>query len=201
MLDEVLYLTPDDTDGPVFSERAMPDIPRSKPEILIPGICEDGSLFPIEKIEAHVKGVHHLALSVFIFDGDDLLIQQRALEKYHCGGMWANTCCTHPHMGEEIEAAVARRLDEELGITIASQEKRIVEYSADVGNGLWERERVHMFRAEADKSTLQYTLNPEEVAAIRWVSRADLVEEINRHPERFTPWFRIYVSRFPELDF
>ncbi|MEL7429222.1 MAG: isopentenyl-diphosphate Delta-isomerase [Pseudomonadota bacterium] len=201
MLDEVLYLTPEDTEGPVFSERAVPDIPRSKPEILIPGIREDGSLFPIEKIEAHVKGVHHLALSVFIFDGDDLLIQQRAKDKYHCGGMWANTCCTHPHMGEDIQTAVARRLDEELGITIAAQEKRIVEYSADVGNGLWERERVHMFRAEADKNTLRYNLNPEEVAAIRWVSRADLVEEINTYPERFTPWFRIYVSRFPELDF
>lgn len=201
MLDEVLYLTPEDTDGPVFSERSVPDIPRSKPEILIPGIREDGSLFPIEKIEAHVKGVHHLALSVFIFDGDELLIQQRAKDKYHCGGMWANTCCTHPHMGEDIQTAVARRLDEELGITIAAQEKRIVEYSADVGNGLWERERVHMFRAEADKNTLRYNLNPEEVAAIRWVSRADLVEEINTYPERFTPWFRIYVSRFPELDF
>ena len=201
MLDEVLYLTPDAAEGPdpeAFSSLA---IEPGVPPIMIPGIHEDGTLFPIEKIEAHVKGIHHLALSVFIFDGDELLIQKRAETKYHCGGLWANTCCTHPHMGEDVANAVPRRLMEELGITIDTEEKRIVEYSADVGNGLWERERVHMFRAEIPKAELIYELNPEEVAEVRWITPTELAKEIHEFPERFTPWFRIYVTRFPELDF
>ena len=201
MLDEVLYLTPDATDGPDSAAMSTCTLEPSDPAIMIPGISDDGSLFPIEKIEAHIKGVHHLALSVFIFDGDELLIQRRADSKYHCGGQWANTCCTHPHMGEPMENAVSRRLQEELGISITTEAKRIVEYSADVGNGLWERERVHMFRAEASKDELLYTLNPEEVAEIRWIKAKDLHNEITETPEIFTPWFRIYVSKFPELDF
>ena len=201
MLDDVLYLTPDAADGPNEDAQASCTLTPSDPAIMIPGISADGSLFPIEKIEAHIKGVHHLALSVFIFDGDELLIQRRADCKYHCGGQWANTCCTHPHMGENINDAVSRRLDEELGIRIDVEPKRIVEYSADVGNGLWERERVHMFRAEAKKQDLEYTLNPEEVAEIRWIRAKDLHQEILDTPEKFTPWFRIYVSKFPALDF
>ncbi len=201
MLDDVLYLTPDAANGPETDNTSVCEIERSNPPIMIPGISEDGTFFPIEKIEAHIRGVHHLALSVFIFDGEDLLIQQRAHGKYHCGGQWANTCCTHPHMDEDLEVAAVRRLDEELGIKLPVQKKRVVEYSADVGGGLWERERVHMFRAEIKRDALEYTLNPEEVAAIRWISPADLVREIKDTPDQFTPWFRIYVTRFPELDF
>ena len=82
-----------------FQSETLP----SGPAIIIPGINADGSLFPIEKIEAHQRDVHHLAISIFLYAGSQLLIQRRAMGKYHCGGLWANTCCTHPHMNENIE--------------------------------------------------------------------------------------------------
>jgi len=201
MLDNILHLTPDSVSRQNFEAQTICTLAPSNPAIMIPGISDDGSLFPIEKIEAHIKGIHHLALSVFIFDGDELLIQRRADCKYHCGGQWANTCCTHPHMEENINDAAARRLYEELGIVINVEPKQIVEYSADVGSGLWERERVHIFRAEANKNTLKYNLNPEEVAEIRWIKAKDLHQEILNTPDKFTPWLRIYLNKFPELKF
>jgi isopentenyl-diphosphate delta-isomerase len=178
---------------------AMPVIPADAP-ITIPAIAADGSLYPIEKIQAHRIGQLHLAISAFVFAGDALLIQQRALSKYHCGGLWANTCCTHPHWGEDAASAARRRVREELGFDIALTETRVVEYRAEVGNDLIEHERVHMFVGHAD-ATLPVALNPEEVAAVRWVRPADLRAEIAAHPDRFTPWFRIYVERFPDLTF
>ena len=171
----------------------------SDPPIMIPGINDDGSHYPIEKIEAHLKGVHHQAISVFVFSEDQLLIQRRASGKYHCGGMWANTCCTHPHFGEEPEIAATRRLQEELGFTVPVEERRIVEYSADVGNGLWERERVHMFQAHVEIDAVQIIPIRDEVSEVRWASASTLQREINETPQAFTPWFRIYLERYPEL--
>jgi len=198
--ERVLYLTPDQEDGPAPFKGEWP-VPATNPPITIPGINADGSHFPVEKIEAHIKGLHHQALSVFIFSGDELLIQRRACEKYHCGGQWANTCCTHPHFGEDIEVAAQRRLQEELGFQTPLDQRLIVEYSADVGNGLWERERVHMFRTDIAKSDITIRPNPEEVCETRWISAKDLYKEIQESPENFTPWFKIYVSEYPELDF
>ena len=198
---KVLHLTGEASFSPVLDDDAWP-IPPTKPAITIPGIKEDGSHFPVEKIEAHVKGLQHQALSVFVFYQGELLIQQRAAEKYHCGGLWANTCCSHPHFGEDVADAADRRLMEELGFKLPIEQRLIVEYSADVGGGLWERERVHMFRAEiADKSQLEVKMNPAEVQDCRWISCEALREEIETSPEMFTPWFRIYVKEYPSLDF
>ncbi|MEM8876264.1 MAG: isopentenyl-diphosphate Delta-isomerase [Pseudomonadota bacterium] len=170
--------------------------------IMIPGIAADGSFYKIEKMAAHEKPTLHLAISVFLFsEQGELLIQQRAHDKYHCGGMWANTCCTHPHWGEEPKASAHRRMAEEIGVTADITEQRVIEYAADVGNGLWEHERVHMFRGVVNKDTLSFGLNPEEVAAVRWIAPMDLRAEIKEKPADFTPWFRIYAERFPELDF
>lgn len=167
--------------------------------IMIPGIDADGALFPIEKMQAHTDAVFHLAVSVFVFEGDDLLIQRRAEGKYHCGGLWANTCCTHPHWNETLADAASRRLKEELGLTLPLSEARVVEYSADVGNGLYEHEKVTMFVGRAARETLTIRPNPEEVAETRWIAPDALRAEIAAHPSRFTPWFRIYVARFPDL--
>ena len=198
---KVLYLTGEASFSPITPEGVWP-IPPTDPPITIPGINEDGSHFPVEKIEAHVKGLHHQALSIFVFCQGELLIQQRAAEKYHCGGLWANTCCSHPHFGEDVADAADRRLMEELGFLLPLEQRLIVEYSADVGNGLWERERVHMFRTEiASKDQLAIALNPEEVQACRWVTCEALREEIDAHPEIFTPWYRIYVKEYARLDF
>lgn len=169
--------------------------------IIIPAVANDGSLFPVEKMAAHVQGLLHLAVSVFVFDGDLLLIQKRAAVKYHCGGQWANTCCSHPYWDETVEDCAERRLQEELGFSISLKRHQTVEYEASVGNGLSEHERVTLFTAHADRTRLDIKPNPEEVDAVRWVDAKTLHAEVLQTPDAFTPWFRIYLERFPELKF
>ncbi|MFB2552374.1 isopentenyl-diphosphate delta-isomerase [Ensifer soli] len=176
-------------------------MPRSEAPVLIPAVAGDGSLYPIEKMKAHVDGQLHLAVSVFVFDGEHLLLQRRAQAKYHCGGQWANTCCTHPHWRETLDAAAGRRLTEELGVTLPLVRHVTVDYAADVGNGLSEHERVTLFSAVADRATLALSPDPCEVSETRWITRADLMTEIAATPERFTPWLGIYLARFPGLHF
>ena len=166
---------------------------------IIPAIADDGSFYPIGKLQAHKEAVFHLAVSVFVFSGDRLLIQKRASHKYHCGGQWANTCCTHPHWDEPLATAAARRLREELGFCVPLIERHRVEYSADVTNGLHEHERVTMFVGHADRRTLAVRPNPNEVAETRWATAAELHDDIARRPADYTPWFRIYCERFPDL--
>ena len=155
--------------------------------IIIPAIAGDGSLYPVEKLKVHTDGLFHLAVSIFIFDGDHLLIQKRASSKYHCGGMWANTCCTHPHWEEPLEQCANRRLSEELGFSVPVSPRRIVEYSADVGNSLHEHEKVTMYTGAADRATLEIAPNPAEVEETRWVTRDQLHAEIAKDPGCFTP--------------
>lgn len=176
-------------------------IDLSAPEIVIPGIAEDGSYFPIEKLRAHRDAVFHLAVSVFVFSGDKLLIQRRADSKYHCAGLWANTCCTHPHWGENLAQSAARRMKEELGFAVPLTERRTVEYSADVGQGLHEHELVTMYVGQADEALLVQNLNPDEVSETRWANATQLRAEMAENAAAFAPWFRIYLERFPALDF
>ena len=154
----------------------------------------DGRLTPVEKLEAHVKGLRHKAISVFVMRGDAVLIQQRALGKYHTPGLWANTCCTHPDWQEDAARCATRRLAEELGITgLPLTHRDRIEYRADVGGGLIEHEVVEVFVGEAPVD-MAIAPNPEEVMATRWVSLRDLIEEVAQHPDRFTPWLRIYLA-------
>ncbi|MGV8938200.1 MAG: isopentenyl-diphosphate Delta-isomerase [Allorhizobium sp.] len=169
--------------------------------IEIPAIAADGSLYPVDKMRAHVEGLLHLAVSVFIFDRDLLLIQKRASSKYHSAGQWANTCCTHPHWDESVEHCAGRRLHEELGFTVALTRHQTVEYAADVGAGLREHERVTLFSASVDSRALAVRPVKTEVEAVRWVTQLQLRQEILERPEDFTPWFRIYLQRFPGLSF
>lgn len=166
---------------------------------MIPAIAGDASLYPVEKMEAHRRGLLHQAVSVFIFDGEDLLLQRRAATKYHCAGQWANTCCTHPHFGEDHAASATRRIDEELGIKLPLTQCKTVQYRADVGSGLWEHEEVVVFRGQADRKSLVMRLNPEEVNSIRWAPIEQLQCEAQEAPDQFTPWFRIYLKRWEEL--
>lgn len=154
----------------------------------------DGTLTPVEKLEAHVRGLRHKAVSVFVMRGDQVLIQQRALGKYHTPGLWANTCCTHPAWQEDPDRCAARRLAEELGIAGLSLTHRDrIEYRADVGGGLIEHEVVEVYVGEAPES-LSMTPNPAEVMATRWVPLRDLMTEVEASPHRFTPWLRIYLA-------
>jgi len=155
----------------------------------------DGVLTSVDKLEVHQLGLKHKAVSVFVMDGARVLIQQRALEKYHTPGLWANTCCTHPHWDEDAETCAVRRLVDELGISgLEPVFRDQIEYRADVGGGLVEHEVVDLFVATADAEALKIVPNPDEVADTRWVDIHDLANECAHTPEQFTPWLRIYLA-------
>ena len=161
----------------------------------------DGTLTPVEKLAAHQRGLRHLAVSVFVLRGDQVLIQRRAMGKYHTPGLWANTCCTHPEWDEAPLACAQRRLNEELGITgLDLQHRGQVEYRADVGGGLIEHELVDVFIAEADRS-MPLAPNPAEAMAVDWITRDDLRSAIAKTPDIFTPWLRIYMTEHAEAIF
>lgn len=164
-------------------------------EILIPA-WRDGILMPVEKLDVHRLGLRHKAISVFVTAGSQLLIQRRALGKYHTPGLWANTCCSHPYWGETPEACARRRIREELGVDDLRLHRRTsIEYRAAVGDGLIEHEVVEVFTAEADP-TLPIRPDPTEVMATRWIELEALDREIAETPERFTPWLRIYLQDY-----
>ena len=161
----------------------------------------NGILTPVEKLEVHQRGLKHKAVSVFVMDGMDVLLQKRALGKYHTPGLWANTCCTHPRWNEDPADCAVRRLNDELGITgLYPAHRDQVEYRAEVGNGLIEHEVAEIFVAPASKS-LPLKLNPDEVAETRWVDLYELRAEIARRPQEFTPWIRIYLAKHSETIF
>ena len=160
---------------------------------MVPAYVED-VLTPVEKLAVHQRGLKHLAVSVFVMQGDKTLLQRRALTKYHTPGLWTNTCCTHPRWGEDPGACAARRLREELGITgLTLHRAGGTEYRADVGQGLTEHEVVDLFVAEAP-DTLLIEPNPDEVSETAWVTLPELARRIQAEPARFTPWLRIYLA-------
>ena len=153
----------------------------------------DGVLQPAEKLAVHQQGLRHKAISVFITSGEYLLLQQRALGKYHTPGLWTNACCTHPHWDEDTTTCAIRRLREELGLTgLLPQYRKTLEYRADVGGGLIEHEVVDLFIAET-APVLPLDPDPAEVMATRWISYDDLAREVAETPEAFTPWLKIYL--------
>lgn len=161
----------------------------------------DGALVPLDKLEVHLRGIKHRAVSVFVMAGDLILLQRRALGKYHTPGLWANTCCTHPLWGEAPRDCAMRRLEQELGITgldpVWTQE---VEYCATVGGGMTEHEVVDLFVAEAP-TDLAFAANPTEVMETVWMSREALEADIAARPEAYTPWLRIYMFEHPAAIF
>lgn len=161
----------------------------------------DDVLTPYDKLDAHRLGLRHMAVSVFVLKGDEILLQQRALGKYHTPGLWANTCCTHPDWEEDPLDCANRRLQEELGITGLTPEFRHnLEYRADVGNGLIEHEVVDVFVAHA-QSEMTISPNPDEVMSYRWIGFDRLRAEIETAPDLFTPWLKIYLSDYAERIF
>ena len=167
---------------------------------LIPA-WRDGVLTPVEKLEVHKLGLRHPAISVFLRDGDRILIQRRALSKYHTPGYWANTCCTHPHWDEAPEACALRRMEEELGVTgITVHYREEVEYRADVGQGLTEHEVVQIYVSDAPAGLI-VTPNPDEVMAVEWVTLPDLTRRIAEHPDQFTPWLKVYMQDHADVIF
>lgn len=154
----------------------------------------DGRLQPVDKLDVHLRGLKHPAVSVFVVRKAEVLLQRRALEKYHTPGLWANTCCTHPLWGESAGDCAVRRLREELGITgLAPAFRDRVEYRADVGGGMTEHEVVDIFLADAPDD-LDIAPAPEEVMETRWIGLDALARDVAMRPEGFTPWLRIYMA-------
>ena len=161
----------------------------------------NGVLKPVEKLSVHERGLKHLAISVFLIAEGKILMQRRALSKYHTPGLWANTCCTHPHWQEDTMTAAVRRLDDELGITkISLQQRGTIEYRADVPPNLIEHEVADIFvgRCKIDHPIKP---NPEEVMETRWMSRGELSDAIASSPSSFTPWVKIYMAEHVDLIF
>lgn len=151
----------------------------------------------MDKMAAHRLGVQHRAFSVFVFNSKgQLLLQQRALDKYHSGGLWTNTCCSHPRLGEKTLAAADRRLQEEMGMTCELTELFQFSYRHEFENGLIENEYDHVFIGISDDLPLS---NPTEVAGFKYIDTDLLILEINEHPEHYTAWFKICLEQVLEF--
>jgi len=144
-------------------------------------------------MEAHRKGVLHRAFSVFIFnDKGELLLQQRAGEKYHSGGLWTNTCCSHPRPGEDTLMAAKRRLKEEMGIETSLQFKSAFTYKTRFANDLTEHEYDHIFTGVYNGGPI---INKEEVQDYCWKHPSEIKSDIKKRPSAYTSWFLIAMER------
>lgn len=147
-----------------------------------------------EKIKAHEDGGKlHRAFSVFIFNSKgEMLLQKRAVSKYHFGGLWTNTCCSHPHPGDPIEKTVHEKLKQEMGFDIELKEVFTFIYRAEFDNGLTEHELDHVFIGKFDGEPQP---NPEEADDWKWVNVEELQRDVKENPDNYTPWFRIALER------
>ena len=160
---------------------------------------QDVPVGEMEKQEAHEKGLLHRAFSVFIFNTkNEMLLQKRALTKYHSPGLWTNTCCSHPRPNETTLDAAKRRLEEEMGLKVELEHKGHILYktdhvSAGFENGLIEHEYDHLFFGYTDQAP---KINITEVDSFEWLSIDEIKRRISEKPEVFTHWFKIVIEKF-----
>lgn len=158
---------------------------------------DDNEIGQMEKMEAHKKGLLHRAFSVLIFnDKGEMLIQRRALSKYHSGGLWTNACCSHPKPAESATAGAKRRLVEEMGIEADPEFMFKFIYKAELDNSLTEHEYDHVFTANYNEGPIA---NPEEVEDWKYIKLEDLKKDIEDHPEIYTVWFKIIMQKADKL--
>jgi isopentenyl-diphosphate delta-isomerase len=154
---------------------------------------QDNPIGTCEKMEAHRQGLLHRAFSVFIFDAQGrMLLQQRALSKYHSGGLWTNACCSHPFPEEDNLAAASRRLQEELGFTTSLRKVFDFYYRAEFDNGLTEHEFDHVFVGQYEGAL---EVNPQEVMDYCFLSLDEIENQLTTRPDRYTEWFKIAFPR------
>jgi isopentenyl-diphosphate delta-isomerase len=148
----------------------------------------------MEKQEAHEKALLHRAFSVFVFnEKNELLLQQRALTKYHSAGLWTNTCCSHPRVGETIEQAAHRRLMEEMGFDCELTFRSKFLYKAAFDNGLTEHEFDYIF---VGKFNGEISFNLTEVKNIKWIDLEELAIDLLHNNQNYTAWFKIIFDNF-----
>ena len=154
----------------------------------------DEPLGTMPKMEAHEKAVLHRAFSVFIMNKKgEIMLQQRAAHKYHSPLLWTNTCCSHQRMGESNIEAGTRRLKEEMGFESELKELFSFIYKAEFDNGLTEHELDHVMLGHYE---LDPDINPEEVAAWKWMFPEDIRKDISQTPGNYTAWFKIIFEKF-----
>jgi isopentenyl-diphosphate Delta-isomerase len=147
----------------------------------------------MEKMEAHKKGLLHRAFSVFIFNSKgEMLLQRRALNKYHSGGLWSNACCSHPFPDEATDAGAIRRLKEEMGFETNLNKAFDFIYRAEFNNGLTEHEFDHVYTGEYNGAI---HANPDEVCDYCYKKIEDLRNSLQEHPDKFTAWLHIVFPR------
>lgn len=157
---------------------------------------KDEKIGLMPKQEAHEKAMLHRAFSVFIFnDNNELLLQQRALNKYHSPGLWTNTCCSHQRDGESNIDAGKRRLKEEMGFDTSLKETLSFIYKAPFDNGLTEHEYDHILTGCYNGIP---KINRNEVASWKWMSLADIHQDIQKNPGHYTAWFKIIFEKYIE---
>ena len=171
------------TDSPFLQDEA-----RTDELVLVDGL--DQPIGHATKERAHREGLLHRAFSVvFVRNGErgtELLLSQRAMHKYHSGGLWANACCSHPRLGEDLMDAAFRRVREELGVEAHDlRELGSFVYRAAFANELAEYEYDHVLLGTCAGSPAP---NPSEVSAVRWVTTSELAYEMAERPERFCAW-------------
>lgn len=155
--------------------------------------AKDNQIGIMEKLEAHKKGLLHRAISVFIYNSNgEMLIQRRALEKYHSKGLWANTCCSHPFPGESSLEAANRRLQEEMGMKANLQEIFSFTYKSSLDNGLTEHELDHVFLGTTDTIP---EINKDEVSEWKYTTHNDLTSDIEINPEKYAVWFKMIFEK------
>ncbi|WP_136480526.1 isopentenyl-diphosphate Delta-isomerase [Cognatitamlana onchidii] len=157
---------------------------------------KDEQIGLMPKLEAHEKAVLHRAFSVFIFNNkNELMLQQRALDKYHSPGLWTNTCCSHQREGESNIDAGKRRLQEEMGFVVDLKESISFIYKAPFDNGLTEHELDHVLLGTYNGEP---KINLDEVANWKWMPLEMVKSDISKYPKLYTEWFKVIFDKFYE---
>jgi isopentenyl-diphosphate delta-isomerase len=154
---------------------------------------QDQVLGTMPKMEAHTEGKLHRAFSVFVFNSEgELLLQQRAADKYHSGSKWSNTCCSHPRPDEDTLVAAHRRLFEEMGLKCELNEAFSFIYKVEIDEGLIEHEYDHVYLGVSDAIPVP---DPNEVAAYTYQNMSELEEKLISEPDQYSEWLKICFSR------
>jgi isopentenyl-diphosphate delta-isomerase len=163
------------------------------PEYILTVDENDNVIGKEEKIKTHREGKLHRAFSIFVFNSkSELLLQKRAKTKYHSGGLWTNTCCSHQRDGEVLEKTIHRRLKEEMGFDCELKEIFSFIYKVKFDNGLFENEYDHVFVGKFNGKPIS---NKEEVDEWKWVNLQELKKDIQKNPEKYTYWLRTSIDK------
>ncbi|MBU2564465.1 isopentenyl-diphosphate Delta-isomerase [Patescibacteria group bacterium] len=147
-----------------------------------------------EKIKAHIEARLHRSFSVLVFNPKkELLIQRRTKNKYHSGGLWTNTCCSHPKPGEKLKSAIHRRLGEEMGFDCDLEKIGSFIYKVKFNNGLYENEYNHVFMGFSHQEP---KINREEIKDWKWININKLKKDIKKNPNKYTYWFKIIINKY-----